>query len=243
MVRAELALLLLLLLPIGIASCASAPPPHAPGRGSREYFPLEQGGHWSYELSTGPFSAITLMEVTSRGPHEERDSDEALFLMEEKLSGRVYGLEPAGLVGYRVADGYLTRIPAVSLGDDGRVRIFGGDAMSFLPVDPSPGQTWTDRSEVFRESGSASQLWTAEVEAVGSMRVSAGRFDDVIVVRSSQWDPEWDATKPLHSYEDYYARGVGLIRSVSRNNASWWWMTVEQELVAVRFDEVVGERQ
>jgi hypothetical protein len=150
----------------------------------------------------------------------------------------VYGLEPAGLVGYRVSNGYVTRIPAVSLGQDGRVSIFGGDAMSFLPVDPSPGQTWSDRSEVFRESGGARQVWTAEVAAVGSMRVPAGRFDDVIVVRSQHWDAEWDPTKPLHSYEDYYARGIGLIRSVSRNNAQWFWMSVEQDLVAVRFDEV-----
>ena len=238
MLRTGLALFLVVLFPLGIASCASQMPAHAPGAGSREYFPLEKGGHWSYELRTGPFSAITRMEVTSRGRHEVRDSNEALFLMEEQLSGRVYGLEPAGLVGYRITDGYLTRIPAVSLGDDGRVRIFGGDAMSFLPVDPNPGQTWSDRSEVFQESGGARQVWTAEVEAVGSMRVPAGRFDDVIVVRSSQWDPEWDATKPLHSYEDYYARGVGLIRSVSHNNAQWFWMSVEQLLVAVRFDEV-----
>lgn len=227
-----------LLAVLGFASCAGDTPPRAPGAESRAYFPLEQGGHWSYELHTGPFSARTRLEVTSRGEHEVRDSKEALFLMEEKLSGRVYGLEPAGLVGYRVADGYLMRIPAVSLGDDGRVSIFGGDPMSFLPVDPNPGQTWSDRSEVFRESGGARQVWTAEVEAVGSMRVSAGRFDDVIVVRSQQWDPEWDAKRPLHSYEDYYARGVGLIRSVSHNNAQWFWMSVEQELVAVRFDGV-----
>ncbi|MEX2207386.1 MAG: hypothetical protein WEF50_14250 [Myxococcota bacterium] len=241
MVRGGLALCSLLLLALGVAACASDPPPHAPGAGSREYFPLEKGGHWSYELSTGPFSATTRMEVKSRGPHAVRDSNEALFLMEEQLSGRVYGLEPGGLVGYRIANGYLTRIPAVSLGDDGRVSIFGGDAMSFLPVDPNPGQTWSDRSEVFRESGGARQVWTAEVAAVGSMRVPAGRFDDVIVVRSQQWDPEWDSNRPLHSYEDYYARGVGLIRSVSHNNAQWWWMAVEQELVAVRFDEVERE--
>jgi hypothetical protein len=236
MARGRAALCPVLLLALGVASCASDRPPRAPGAEARAYFPLERGGHWSYELHTGFFSASTRMEVTARGEHAVRDSNEALFLMEEQLSGRVYGLEPAGLVGYRVEDGYLTRIPAVSLGEDGRVRVFGGDAMSFLPLDPTPGQTWGDRSEVFRESGGARQLWTAQVEAVGSMRVSAGRFDDVIVVRSQQWDPEWDASEPLHSYEDYYARGIGLIRSVSRNNASWWFMAVEQELVAVRFD-------
>ena len=232
------AVYLLLLAALGVTSCASDAPPRAPGTESRAYFPLESGGHWSYELRTGPFSASTRIEVTSRGEHGVRGSNDALFVMEEQLSGRVYGLEPAGLVGYRVEDGYLTRIPAVSLGDDGQISSFSGDGMSFLPVDPNPGQTWSDRAEVFRESGGSRQMWTAEVDAVGSMRVPAGRFDDVIVVRSQQWDPEWDATKPLHSYEDYYARGIGLIRSVSHNNAQWFWISVEQELVAVRFDDV-----
>ncbi len=242
MVGHRSALYLLLLPLLGGPSCASDAPPRAPGTESREYFPLRRGGHWSYELRTGPFSPSTRIEVTSRGEHGVRDSNEALFLMEERLSGRVYGLEPAGLVGYRVADGYLTRIPAVSLGADGQVSILGGDGMSFLPVDPNPGQTWSDRAVVFRESGGSRQVWTAEIEAVGSMRVPAGRFDDVIVVRSQQWDPEWHATKPLHSYEDYYARGVGLIRSVSHNNAQWFWMSVDQVLVAVRFEDSSGAK-
>jgi hypothetical protein len=230
------ALLLLVLALLGSSSCASDATPHAPGSASREYFPLQRGGHWTYELRTGLFSGSTRVEVTARGEHAVRDSDEHVFLMDERLSGRVYGLEPAGLVGYRVANGFLTRIAAVSLGEDGQVGIFGGEGMSFLPVDPKPGQSWSDRTEVFRESGSAGQSWTAEIEFVGQLRVPAGRFDDVIVVRSQQWDPGWNANEPLHSYEDYYAQGVGLIRSVSRNNARWFWMSLEQELVAFSFD-------
>lgn len=219
------------------SSCASDATPRAPGAASREYFPLRSGAHWRYELRTGLFSARTSMDVMARGEHTVRGSEERVFLMEEQLSGRVYGLEAAGLVGYRVADGFLTRIAAVALEADGQVSIFGGDGMSFLPVEPTPGQTWSDRTEIFRESGSAGQAWTAEVESVGRLRVRAGSFDDVIVVRSQQWDPEWDENSPLHSYEDYYARGVGLIRSVSHNNAQWFWISVEQELVAFSFEE------
>jgi len=228
--------LLIFLHLLGSSSCASEATPRAPGSASREYFPLQLGGHWSYELSTGLFSAHTSLEVTARGEHAIRDSRDSLYVMEERLSGRVYGLEPAGLVGYRIADGYLTRIAALTLGADGQVSVFGGEALAILPVDPKPGQTWSARTEIFRESGSAGQAWTAEIESVGRVRVAAGRFDDVILVRSQQWDTEWDTHKPLHSYEDYYAPGVGLIRSVSRNNAQWFWMTVEQELVAFSFE-------
>jgi len=228
--------LLLLVTPLllGSGGCASVPLPHAPGAGARAYFPLQTGGHWSYELRTGFFTR-TRLEMIGRGERDVRDSDEGLFVMEEQLSGRIYGLEPSGLVGYRVTDGFVTRIAAIEQKSDGRIHIFGGEGMSFLPVDPQAGQTWTDDTEVFSQSGSRGQRWKSEIESVGHMRVSAGAFDDVILVRSQQFDPAFSETEPLHSYEDYYARGVGLIRSVSRNNAQWFWQSIEQELVAVSF--------
>ena len=217
-------------------SCATEPPPHATGSAAREYFPLLPGAHWVYELRTG-FFTHTRLEVTARGERAVRDSDEGIFVMEEQLSDRVYGLEPSGLVGYQVAGGYVTRIAAVEPLPDGRVHVFGGDGTSFLPVDPHPGQTWTDHSEVFRHSDMAGLNWTAEVSNVGRLHVPAGSFDDVIVVRSAQWDPEWNETEPLNTYEDYYARGVGLIRSVSTNHAQRFWSpsSVEQVLLSVSF--------
>ncbi|MGH7291168.1 MAG: hypothetical protein ACREJT_08165, partial [Myxococcota bacterium] len=121
-----LALILLL-----SASCASEPPPHAAGPAAREYFPLQPGARWVYELRTG-FFTHTRLEVTARGEREVRDSEEGIFVMEEQLSERVYGLEPSGLVGYQIADGYVTRIAAVEPLPDGRVHVFGGDGTSFL---------------------------------------------------------------------------------------------------------------
>jgi hypothetical protein len=198
---------------------------------------MQIGAHWVYELRTGFFTR-TRLEVTARGERPVRDSDAGIFVMEELLSERVYGLEPTGLVGYQVAGEYLTRIAGVESLPDGQVRVFSGDAMSFLPVDPRPGQTWTDQTEVFRHSGKTGLQWTAQVEAVGRLRVPAGSFDDVIVVRSAQWDPEWNPNEPLNTYEDYYARGVGLIRSVSTNHAQRFWSpsSIEQVLVSVRFE-------
>jgi hypothetical protein len=226
-------LALIVLLSVG---CATAPPPHAAGPAGREYFPMQIGTRWVYELRTGFFTR-TRLEVTAQGERAVRDSDEGIFVMEEQLSGRVYGLEPTGLVGYQVADGYLTRIAAVQPLPDGRVHIFGGDGTSFLPVEPQPGQKWTDHSEVFRHSEMAGLNWTAEIESVGRLHVPAGTFDDVIVVRTAQWDPEWNATEPLNTYDDYYARGVGLIRSVSTNHAQRFWSpsSVEQVLLSVSF--------
>jgi hypothetical protein len=217
-----------------VVGCASDPMPHASGEAARDFYPLQTGGHWTYELRTGFFTR-TRLEMTGRGESPVRDSDLGLFVMEEQLSGRVFGLEPTGLVGYRVEDGFVTRIAAIERKEDGSIHIFGGEGFSFLPVDPKAGQSWTDDTEVFGQSGSRGQRWESVVEVVGRMRVSAGAFDDVILVRSQQYDPAFSESEPLHSYEDYYARGVGLIRSISRNNAQWFWQAVEQELVAVSF--------
>ena len=229
-------------LAVGLAllACATAPPPHATGPAARDYFPMLPGAHWVYEMRTGFFSH-TKLEVTSRGERPVRDSDRGMFVFEERSDAELFGLEPSGLVGYRVADGYVTRIPAIELASDGVVHLFGHGAVAFLPVDPQSGQHWSDRVDVFDAPGRATQSWTAEVENVGRVHVAAGTFDDVIVVRSAAWDPEWREDEPLHSYEDYYARGVGLIRSVAVNHTRFLPIAeMEQELVEVSFDGGVG---
>jgi hypothetical protein len=229
MVLRTAALLLLLL------SCAG-PVPHASGPAAQEYFPMLPGAQWVYTLHTGLFSK-TKLDVTARGERPVRGSESGIFVVEERASGELYGLEPSGLVGYRVADGYVTRVPALELGADGLVHIFGHEGFSILPLDPHPGQHWSDQVQLFDSLGDSRQSWTASIESVGRMHVPAGTFDDVIVVRSEHWDREWKESEPLHSYEDYYARGVGLIRSVSHNHTRWLPIAeVDQELEEVSFD-------
>src|SRR5258706_3982781 len=175
--RSSAALALLL----GIASCASAPPPHANGAAGREYFPLLPGAHWVYELHTGPFSHTTL-DVTARGERPVRGSETGIFVVEERTAGELFGLDPSGLVGYRVADGYMTRVPALELGADGVVRMFGRDGVMVLPVDPQPGQRWTDQVAVFDNTpGESAQSWTARIENVGRLHVPAGGLHHRIV--------------------------------------------------------------
>jgi hypothetical protein len=233
-------LLVALSLVAGVAGCASAPVPHATGPAAREYFPLQPGAHWVYELSTGLFSSTTL-DVTARGERPVRGSTTGIFVVEERVAGEMFGLEPSGLVGYRVTEGYVTRVSALELGADGVVRVFGRDGVSILPIDPQHGQRWSDQVEVFDTPGESKQSWTASVENVGRLRVAAGTFDDVILVRSEQWDREWRENEPLHSYEDYYARGVGLIRSVAHNHTRLLPIAeIEQELVEVSFDAGPG---
>ncbi|HTO70724.1 MAG TPA: hypothetical protein VMR31_12765 [Myxococcota bacterium] len=236
MVRRSFAGRATLWLALALFSCAGTPPPHADGPAAREYFPLLPGAHWVYDLHTGPFTH-TKLDVVARGERPVRGSEAGIFVFEEHTDGELYGLDAAGLVGYRVADGYVTRVPAIELGSDGVVHLFGHSEIAFLPIDPHTGQHWSDQVDVFDAPGKATQSWTAEVENVGRVHVAAGTFDDVIVVRSAHWDREWRENEPLHSYEDYYARGVGLIRSVAHNHTRFLPIAeMEQELVEVRFD-------
>jgi hypothetical protein len=220
-------------------ACSGAPGPRASGAAAREYFPLEPGTRWVYEVRAGWFSR-TRLDVIARGERAVRDSDAPLFLVEERIERQVMGLEQSGYVGYRREAGYLTRIAAVEVEADGSARTFGGaHGVSLLPLDPKPGQRWNEQGDVFaaHEAGEASRIgWSAELTEYGRMRVPAGTFDDVIVVKSEQWDPGWRTSEPLHTYEDYYARGVGLIKSVAHNHAAAFFArSVEQVLLEVEF--------
>jgi len=225
----------LVLLGLALAACAGGPPPpRAPGAAGADYFPLVPGARWTYELKGGLFSRVRL-EVTALGERRVQGADGQLFLIEERLGSEVRGLEPSGFVGYGVADGYHTRIAAVDLDAAGRARVLGGEGVPLLPLDPRPGQRWSAESRVF--DSRSRQHWTASVESAGRVSVPAGTFDEVIVVHSEQWDPGWSSDRPLNSYDDYYARGFGLIRSVSRNHATWWFLgRLDQRLLDVRFE-------
>jgi hypothetical protein len=234
MVRAVVVVALLL------AGCAGSPPPHALGAAAREYFPMQPGAHWVYDLRTG-FWTHTQLDVTARGEAPVRGSEHGIFIMEERASGEMYGLEPDGLVGYRVTDDYVTRIPGVEIQSNGEVHVISGNGASVMPIHPEPGQHWSEDIGVFDGSNAAPQSWTAELAHVGRMSVPAGTFDDVIVVRSAHWDREWRESEPLHTYEDYYARGVGLIRSVAHNHTHFLPYTeLDQVLTEVSFETGSG---
>jgi len=113
----------------------------------------------------------------------------------------------------------------------------------FVPVNPndtSPASALDDMPNKDISNG----IVTSTYEYRGTKyrrEVYSSHVDDVIVVRSEQWDRGWRENEPLHSYEDYYARGVGLIRSVAHNHTRWLPIAeIEQELVEVSFDGGAG---
>lgn len=222
-----------------LAACgipgAEAPPQRAPGAAGESYFPMVAGMRWVYEVNA--FLHTSRLEIAARGVEDVRGAPAPLFLVEERSHGGPAGLDDDGFAGYFVADGYVQRLSFLSEDPDGSVRLVGSEPNRVLPVTPTPGQRWEERSHVFTtpESVGGAQLWRAEVAVAPAVRVPAGRFEDVVVVRSAYLDPTV-SDEPLVTYEDVYARGVGLVLSVSRNHqAPFFANDVEQRLVEVVF--------
>lgn len=226
------------------AACAprrAESPPRAPGAGAEAWFPLVEGARWVYEVRAG--FGKSRLEVTARGLHAVKGAPAPLFIMQERSVGGPFGMQDDGLAGYTVRDGYLSRFSFLSRDPDGGIRLMGSEPSRVLPVEPRAGQGWSEQIHVFTtpESQGGEQSWRASVERVDSLRVPAGSFRDLLLVRSDYLDPAV-STEPLVSYEDYYARGVGLVRSVSRNHQAHFWNdTLEQDLIEVSFGEPAGD--
>ena len=58
-----------------------------------------------------------------------RGSNDGVFVVEERTEAEVFGLDPLGLVGYQVRDGFVRRVPAIELDPDGVVHVFGHDGI------------------------------------------------------------------------------------------------------------------
>lgn len=210
------------------------PPPRAAGAAGESYFPMLAGTRWVYAVS-GLLERGGL-EVVARGVRPVRGAPAPLFLVDEAASGGPFGGD-RGLAGYLVVEGYVGRFSFLSEDADGSVRLVGSEPTWVLPVDPRAGQRWRQRTHVFTtpESAGGAQSWEGEVERAAAVSVPAGRFEDVLVVRSRTRDPTV-SDEPLVSYEDYYARGVGLVRSVTRNHQEPFLLgRIVQELVEVEF--------
>jgi hypothetical protein len=212
----------------------------ASGEAADSYFPMVEGTRWSYELRTG-VGALKL-EVLARGPMPVRGQDLPLFVMEERNEGPNMGFVETAPVGYVVLDGYVSRFPGVDYTAEGELRMLGRDEPTrLLPVSPHAGQVWSQHHSLFAtpEGGGGQLGWSARVESLGRLRVPAGTFEDVIVVHSSYANesPYEHGPPTKVFYEDYYARGVGLIRSVTRDTEGGTERVVEQVLLEYRFPD------
>lgn len=220
------------------AGCARQSTPSS-DPAAQVYFPMIGGGRWVYRLSTG--RGNLQMEVTARGEMALPDGRGNAFVMDERNLGPNLGFVETSPVAYVAHEGYVARINAIDYDASGQLRTMGLDEPTWvLPLDAAPGQRWVQSTGLFQtpEGGGAQLGWSGEIKALTSVTVPAGRFDDVLEVEIQYRDTTGgDAMASEVVYHDYYARGVGLVRSVSEGRGEGSQMRIEQVLLEYHFPE------
>ena len=184
-----------------------------------DYFPLVTDGRWLYSVraNLGRFE----VEVTGREAVSVPGASEPIFVMDERNLGRSLGFAVVSPVGYVKRDGYIARVSGIDyVGSDpesGELLLLGRYEPTFMfPENPMPGQTWVQQTDMFgnKEHPGALMGWSGTVRELTSLRVPAGEFKNVLEIETQYRDASEGSLAPKAIYHDYYARGVGLIRSV-----------------------------
>lgn len=226
---------LALTLSLILAGCSSEleAPRGATGAAAQDYFPLVVGARWVYALH-GMVSGE--VEVVARGPRAVRGLDAEVFVMDELTDGRAVGFADVAPVGYVRLEQHLGRYLGLDYDED-ELRLLGGeDPMRFMPLDPQQVTQWEEENRIFElPDGKGGELrWVHRASAVPSLQVPAGVFQDVLRVESQYWDDSVP-DHPVLRFEDFYAKGVGLLRTVTYDEQNGGKVTIEQELIRYTF--------
>jgi hypothetical protein len=226
--RVCFALLALLLL---LAACGERSQPQS-GPARVDYFPLVPGMRWLYSLRSS--LGDVEVEVTARGDMPLPRDRGHVFVMEEKNLGPSLGFVEIAPVGYVVTQGYVGRIAGIDYDGSGQLRLLGQDEPTWiLPLDPQPGHGWGQQTAIFQtpEGGGGRLGWSSEVKPRTTVTVPAGRFEDVVEVETVYRDVSEGKGEAKVVYRDYYARGVGLVRSVTEGPSGDAGNLIEQDLL------------
>jgi hypothetical protein len=221
-----------------LAACSpDAPSEVAAGAAGQQYFPLVEGARWVYRVDFGRLRRGEL-EIVGKGARSVDGLAGQVFINDEVIDGKAVGFSDVAPVGYFEVEGYLGQVSGLDYDEKGGVHVLAGeDPKRILPVDPKSGASWEDSSRMFElpEGGGSVSRWTYRLEARESLEGPAGTFREVLMVESKQWDTEVSEDRPVRRFEDYYARGIGLVRSVSFDEQEGGRQIVEQSLLRYTF--------
>lgn len=227
---------------VGAGACKQGPDPdaRAPGAAANEYFPLVSGAHWRYKLALE--IGATEIEVVARGDQTVEGLAGLAFVMDEHAMGaESLGIAEVGPTAYVARDGFLCRYTGLDYLGPNRLKMLGEeDPTRVMPLGGSAGSEWSNETRLMQQpdnGGGGRIKWTGRTRVVEVLEVPAGTFKDVLVVETEYWDPRLHADGPLIAYEDFYARGVGLLRSVTNNARDGGVRMAEQTLLDFGFPE------
>ena len=196
-----------------------------------------KGARWTYKLDLVVTS--TEIEVLAKGDTQVEGLGRLAFVMDERNLGQALGMAPVGPTAYVATDGFLCRYTRARL-HPARItsKMLGvEDPTRVIPLGATPGAEWTNETRLMQqpEGGGGLIKWTGRTKRAESVTVPAGTFTDVILVETEYWDPSIDDQAPLIAYQDWYARGVGLLRSVTLNARDGGKRMAEQSLESFEF--------
>ncbi|HXK22296.1 MAG TPA: hypothetical protein VMS55_06410 [Myxococcota bacterium] len=195
-----------------------------------------KGARWTYQLDL--VVASTEIEVLAKGDSQVEGLGQLAFVMDERNLGQALGMAPVGPTAYVAADGFLCRYTGLDYIQADHLKMLGAeDPTRVIPLGAAPGTEWTNETRLLEqpEGGGGLIKWTGRTKRAESVTVPAGKFSDVILVETEYWDPSIDADHPLIAYQDWYARGVGLLRSVTTNAREGGKRMAEQSLESYEF--------
>ena len=216
----------------------------APGPAATEFFPLVKGARWTYKLDL--LVTSTEIEVLAKGDTQVEGLGRLAFVMDERNLGQALGMAPVGPTAYVAADGFLSRYTGLDYTQGDHLKMLGAeDPTRVIPLGATPGTEWTNETRLMQqpEGGGGLIKWTGRTKRAESVTVPAGTFTDVILVETEYWDPSIDDQAPLIAYQDWYGRGVGLLRSVTLNARDGGKRMAEQSLESYEFPPLAAKAQ
>lgn len=204
----------------------------AQGDAANDYFPMLKDARWVYSVqaSVGKFK----VEVTARGDMQLPGGRGSVFIVDERNLGPSFGFAEVAPVGYLVQDGYVARLTGVDYADSGELRLLGQyEPTWILPLGKPVGYSWSQQNALFStpEGGGAQLGWSGTIKPRTTVSVPAGRFDDVLEIETLYSVPAGDSPGLEVIYRDFYARGVGLVRSITEDPSGNDSNRIEQVLL------------
>lgn len=200
-----------------------------------DFFPLTPSSHWEY-LVTRRTEGSPLHFVATVSPDEfQGPNGHGCRIVDEHYGDRP-SAERTPIV-YCTEGGFLHRVMSLeyrgaSLADNG---LRSGE-LKFLPVNLTATHSWEGRTSAYRlpdGSGFEVRQLHQVYEQPEPIAVPAGRFEHCARVETtaihSAMAPDGTAVGPriVYYYSDWYAPGVGLVRTEQRSASAEVLVTVE----------------
>ncbi|MGH7803591.1 MAG: TapB family protein, partial [Candidatus Binatia bacterium] len=241
-----------------LAACATrqAAAPDAPAVAEpapvERYFPLTKRSRWTYRVQELRKNFDYVNRVRVFGPKFFESMKKEVVEVEESYSSTgngVFLLEEQEPIVYFRENGYLNRVFLTQQGGK-LVPASGSGDSRFLPEIIVPGSTWDSDSQAFRV-GTDLGFKVAHRHTIAleeqSITVPAGTFEDCLRIDTFSTHGPGSGRLPDEEltfyYSDWYAPGVGLVRTQQWDDAEHAKERTRIELVDYKVESATDSDQ